>query len=1114
MFSSLLRPPSKSRRGSTRERPSYASPYWPVSSFPFRRTSGNEHRHAVTEYGSDDGSQDIAVGDEVFGDVSESNDDSNALNEDSTNDSTPLLPIFSADHLDALPIYNLTHAIRLILISRIDTTLSWDQLRSPQVSQFLLRPMQEEIRSTHFSAATEYALLANCLQFNREISLYPGNSGTSRTRAMACELLAIRLLREHSTRELIDSLCYDFNPLQGQESNGGNGAGPVSSLHVSRPQRKVARISCLEVAIRAQAKRYLAHPLVVQLLEAIWAGSIVFHAAADSMHRQNLSSDHGREFGWFTQATRLTSSGESLNSATPGNRPPAQVTVRRAVTLYNPRDASLFKLSRLRVPRYRNLLSTCSFAVLLGLFLAVLIERSPEITKLEIIFWFWAAGYMLDEIVGFNEQGFGLYIASFWNTFDLGILFILVVHLCLRIYGILMPDARKLAVAKMSYDVLAADAILLFPRLFSILDHYRYFSQLLIAFRMMASDLIAVFVLIVISCSGFFVSLTWSFGNEGIETPSSIAYALLQMILGFSPAAWNRWQDYNMLGRMILTLFLFVCHFLIVTILITVLTNSFMAVVQNANEEHQFVFAVNTLSMVKSDALFSYVAPTNILGWFMTPLRYLLPFRQYLKINRTAIKITHFPILFSIYIYERTFLRAAPLDAVDSMQSRGRRNQNFAHKMPRLAREPSVATFRQDQALEEVFRRPFGSTFNSARPSRERRTSNVVGNWMKNVDEAVPDPLTEQDHNMADRVEPKHRRWASRTSKRSRTFSRSIASDPEEFAGNVVDFSPYAQPASVAIITASKDPAHLFTEDLGGDGDRIASGNDKTEIISGQQTTIQENKHGEDTREPQLSADLFSIPIQQSRKTLQASEPPSSAHENHSAPLASMSKDHGSGAFEQAAFPHIADAHLHKASSTTMVDKPITIPEHGSALLGNQSKAGLSEDPRSNLTTPAPEMEIISTEPTSLDPAHKTKRTGNYGSRLRPKMLPKGSSAFQSSPNLTGLLRNNVRSEDKLLGRSNLEMDLVSDIGDNKAIGGGYVGAIPSSLASQVGRGTGAYRSRAELSEENDMFGRLLMARMNTLEESFREIIHEMRDHMRREHHGRLGRGNGESQAD
>ena len=33
----------------------------------------------------------------------------------------------------------------------------------------------------------------------------PGNSGASRTRALVCELLAIKLLREFSTRELVST---------------------------------------------------------------------------------------------------------------------------------------------------------------------------------------------------------------------------------------------------------------------------------------------------------------------------------------------------------------------------------------------------------------------------------------------------------------------------------------------------------------------------------------------------------------------------------------------------------------------------------------------------------------------------------------------------------------------------------------------------------------------------------------------------------------------------------------------------------------------------------------------------------------------------------------------
>jgi hypothetical protein len=53
---------------------------------------------------------------------------------------------------------------------------------------------------------------------------------------------------------------------------------------------------------------------------------------------------------------------------------------------------------------------------MLALFLAVLVQRSLDITGLELIFWFWSAGYMLDEVVGFSEQGFGLYIMSVWNS--------------------------------------------------------------------------------------------------------------------------------------------------------------------------------------------------------------------------------------------------------------------------------------------------------------------------------------------------------------------------------------------------------------------------------------------------------------------------------------------------------------------------------------------------------------------------------------------------------------------------------------------------------------------------------------------------------------------------
>lgn len=360
--------------------------------------------------------------------------------------------------------------------------------------------------------------------------MYPGNAGTSSTRAKVCELLALKLLKEYTTRELIDVLSYDFYPLQGLP---GTDIPAGNKRPDSRTRNNIltARTSTLEVAIRASAKHFLAHPLVVQHLEAIWNGAVSFYSAADSLHREvpplPIFSAGANDQGKADVRTPLLGSQPSRGQTQDSS------SGRRAVTLYDPRQASLFKLSRLRVPRYRFFLSTLSLGILIGLFMAVLSRRSARITTLELFFWFWSAGFMLDEVVGFNEQGLSLYMMSFWNIFDLGILALLIVYYCMRVYGVFLVDPHQWN--QMAYDVLAANAILLLPRVFSILDHYPYFSQLLIAFRLMAVDLAAVTILVLISCSGFFVFFTMS---QDTSSPSDVAYQIFQILMGFTPAAW------------------------------------------------------------------------------------------------------------------------------------------------------------------------------------------------------------------------------------------------------------------------------------------------------------------------------------------------------------------------------------------------------------------------------------------------------------------------------------------------------------------------------------------------------------------------------------------------
>jgi ion transport protein len=949
-----------------------------------------------------------------------------------------------------------------------------------------------------------------------------------------------------------------------------------------------SRISTVEIAIRAYAKRFLAHPLVVQQLEAVWSGAIVFHSTADTLHRlPEVKKPSPGPSGYGTVGEPVAFRTISYANPPGKGKSPVKHTardpvIRRTASLYDPSDASLFKLSRLRVPRYRQLFSTLSYAVMLGLFLAVLIERSHDITALELVFWFWSAGYMLDEVVGFSEQGFGLYIISVWNSFDIGILLMFIAYYVLRLYGILVPDDEDQWIVNISYDVLASTAVLLFPRLFSVLDHYRYFSQLLIAFRMMAVDLAAILILIVISCSGFFAAFTLSFTGKDFNS-NGAAYVLFQILMGFTPAAWEIWDDYNFLGKAILVVFLIICHFLIVTILITVLTNSFMAIVQNANEEHQFLFAVNTISMVKSDALFSYVPPTNIIGWALSPLRLILPFRLFVKWNRIIIKATHVPILFVIFLYERIILTRHVYEPTDLVEQRGRepsRVPGFSVRGPgdlfspgaRL-REPSVATFHKDQALEEVFRRPFQGTNVTADPDLKRRDSvsrskakTVVQDWMRNVgrEGGAASPANDPPV-ILDRLEnrrPQLRRHRTHNdATRLGSLIRSVASDPEEHPGPIDGFH-YLRPQGQLRDNSMSDILIHSTDE---DGDDELATNEEDEaatqdqsfeelVESASRSSDKENRE----RNNMLTPSRTQLQPGQHRKPLSSihgsaiessiSDGPGTNEDPVTPVPTRIGKLRGGSDDEspeqpvtQQRIPSKRDRsqHIRTASSATILFAPLDDA-------ASSSKTPISTSPTKARTTRSSARNsatLVANTPSGLDGSQlqlhvhpRASHTGPsssaaigdniaFGPPLSSRLHGKGN---KSAPNLASLLA--LERRERQPSFSAMALDLASDLGDNRAVpdaGMLLSGSFGTqwemqALGRRRRRGLGRRQPLDEFAEDDEedddddaevassgalMMGmgrqrnngqtrrlnRLMLARMTTLEEGFREVLREVR---------------------
>lgn len=503
-------------------------------------------------------------------------------------------------------------------------------------------------------------------------------------------------------------------------------------------------------------------------------------------------------------------------------------------------------------------------------------------------------------------------------------------------------------------------------------------------------------------------------------------------------------------------------------------------------EEHQFVFAVNAISMVKSDALFSYIAPTNIIAWLLTPLRFVLPFNRFVRLNRTVIKITHFPVLLSIYLYERTILRNSAFEPTELIEQRGRSAANakafenpgtalnlFSPKHPRL-REPSVATFHKDKALAEVFRRPFRGNTQKSQP--RRTTSNVVNSWMKDMGpDGTASPPDEQDREVVERLET--RRPVRRGSQllRHRALQRdftattiSVASDPEDFVNSRRARVPAFRRDDSDLINLSVEDLPEQTENDG--DDELVTNDDETidrmSLSKRHNSTDKENEKDYFSPQSESAADArqhltFATPT----KTI----PPSAIR-----PLVQRQ----------------IRKHERIPSTNTILYNPRT---------DEQTMASSSSLTSRNLTTArktaknsAPGTESgPSTRPASAG-KRTPKRLVPGAARPRPIMPPH--SAFKSVPNLTGMMMLNTHDEDR---RTSLSMDIGSDIGDNKAAGGGFIGAVPASFATQMAYATGAMRAGPVVPSENEdsrRMGRIMLARMNNLEEGFREVLKEVKD--------------------
>jgi hypothetical protein len=108
------------------------------------------------------------------------------------------------------------------------------------------------------------------------------------------------------------------------------------------------------------------------------------------------------------------------------------------------------------------------------------------------------------------------------------------------------------------------------------------------------------------------------------------------------------------LGPTLIITFAFLGNTLFLTILVAILTNTFSKIISNEAAEIQFRRAVLTFQGVKSDAIFSYPPPFNVLALIiMLPLKFLVSPMAFHHINVAVIRVINAPVLLLIGLWER-----------------------------------------------------------------------------------------------------------------------------------------------------------------------------------------------------------------------------------------------------------------------------------------------------------------------------------------------------------------------------------------------------------------------------------------------------------------------------
>ncbi|KAK0732197.1 hypothetical protein B0H67DRAFT_597829 [Lasiosphaeris hirsuta] len=531
-----------------------------------------------------------------------------------------------------MPVYVTIHRIRRLVIAAIDDPYTLDQLRAPRMSMQVVRPLVDRLYNPD-DLSTVYCLLANRVQFLRSQSDEAIHQSVNIARATVCELVAARILRRfHEDNPGRSGLLLLANILV--SGFDAFDAAPEAIRRMSRAEQwpvqerggHERKLMALELAILSESKILIASVACQRVVDAVYRGLVVY----TPLSLVDILPDHYKH---------------------------------HPVSLYEPRRAAILNHRRLIVPQLRNLIELFHFVILLALYVLTMMHcngnehGTRKMGMYEAAFAIFTAGWVLEQFAAIVEHGWEVHAQNLWSFLDVTFILIYGVYGVVRAVELLLGLDINFALPMLT----TAAPILLTRIAFNLMPDNIVF----IALHAMMRDFMRLTFIAIWCFTGFLLGLLWlmrtTFNSPSVswdaDAPNwaTVGKWLLWIWFGLDGTGIERTAEFHVvLGPTLAVTFAFLGNTLFLTILVAILTNTFSKIMDNAAAEIQFRRAVLTFQGVKSDSIFAYPPPFNMVALvIMLPLRLILGPGIFHTINVAVIRMVNVPVLLLIALYER-----------------------------------------------------------------------------------------------------------------------------------------------------------------------------------------------------------------------------------------------------------------------------------------------------------------------------------------------------------------------------------------------------------------------------------------------------------------------------